>query len=87
MIRKSLMLILALAVSSLLLKSQEALKYQLPPSEIVKIVDAQPTPAVSVSPDKSSIIIIERPGNITIKELSAEEFRLAGLRIDRKSVV
>ncbi len=62
--------------------SQEALKYQLPPDEIVKIVDAQATPMVSVSPDKSMMLIIERPPLITIRELSAEELRLAGLRID-----
>jgi len=62
--------------------SQESLKYQLPPDEIVKIVDAPATPMVSVSPDKSVILIIERPPLITISELSAEELRLAGLRID-----
>ena len=62
--------------------SQESLKYQLPPDEIVKIVDAPATPMVSVSPDKSAMLIIERPPLITIRELSAEELRLAGLRID-----
>mgnify|MGYP001182361786 CR=1 FL=1 len=62
--------------------SQESLKYQLPPDEIVKIVDAPATPMVSVSPDKSMMLIIERPPLITIRELSAEELRLAGLRID-----
>ena len=62
--------------------SQEALKYQLPPDEIVKIVDAPATPVVSVSPDKSVLLIIERPPLMTIRELSAEELRLAGLRID-----
>ncbi|MBA4322817.1 MAG: S9 family peptidase, partial [Odoribacter sp.] len=41
-----------------------------------------PTPAISVSPDKTNILVIERPGNITINELSAEEFRIAGLRIN-----
>jgi dipeptidyl aminopeptidase/acylaminoacyl peptidase len=62
--------------------AQEALKYQLPPAEIVKIVDAPQSPLVSVSPDKSNIILIERSGIITIEELSAEELRIAGLRID-----
>jgi dipeptidyl aminopeptidase/acylaminoacyl peptidase len=62
--------------------SQESLKYQLPPDEIVKIVDAPATPMVSVSPDKSVMLIIERPPLMTIRELSAEELRLAGLRID-----
>ncbi len=62
--------------------AQEALKYQLPPAEIVKIVDAPQIPLVSVSPDKTSIVLVERPGIITIKELSAEEYRIAGLRIN-----
>ena len=82
MIRKTLLLFSGLVFISFNSGAQEALKYQLPPSEIVKIVDAAPTPAMSISPDKSNILIIERPGNITISELSAEEFRIAGLRIN-----
>ena len=82
MLRKSIFLVSSLVILSFNTGAQEALKYQLPPSEIVKIVDAAPTPVVSVSPDKTNILIIERPGNITISELSAEEFRIAGLRID-----
>jgi dipeptidyl aminopeptidase/acylaminoacyl peptidase len=82
MIKKSFFLVSALVLSTLLIKGQDALKYQLPPAEIVKIVDAAPTPSVSISPDKTNILLIERPGNITIAELSAEEFRIAGLRID-----
>lgn len=82
MIRKTLFLITALVLLSFTAGAQEALKYQLPPSEIVKIVDASPTPVVSISPDKANVLIVERPGNITISELSAKEFRLAGLRID-----
>jgi len=63
-------------------RSQVPLGYQLPPNEIVKIVDAPVTPMISVSPDKRTIGIIERPPIITIKELSAEELRLGGLRIN-----
>jgi dipeptidyl aminopeptidase/acylaminoacyl peptidase len=62
--------------------AQEPIKYQVPPDEILKIVDAPQTSGVSVSPDKSSIILIERPGLITIGELSAAEYRIAGLRIN-----
>jgi len=82
MIKKSLYLSLLIAFLFSFTNAQESLKYQLPPAEIVKIVDAAPTPSVSISPDKANILIIERPGNITIAELSAEEFRIAGLRID-----
>jgi dipeptidyl aminopeptidase/acylaminoacyl peptidase len=64
------------------INSQEPLKYQLPPDEIVRIVDAPATPVISVSPDKSNIVIIKRPPIITISELSAEELRIGGLRIN-----
>jgi dipeptidyl aminopeptidase/acylaminoacyl peptidase len=62
--------------------SQETLKYQLPPDEITRIVDAPLTPGVFISPDKKHVVISEREGIITIAELSAEELRLAGLRIN-----
>ncbi|MBW6501814.1 MAG: hypothetical protein K0B05_10515, partial [Bacteroidales bacterium] len=62
--------------------SQEALRYQVPPEEIVKIVDAPATPIVSVSSDKTAIVIIERAPIITITELSEEELRIGGLRIN-----
>jgi dipeptidyl aminopeptidase/acylaminoacyl peptidase len=73
-------LIIVSALSSV--SSQESIKYQMPPAEIVRIVDAEQTDGVSLSPDRSKIILIKRSGLITIEELSAEELRIAGLRID-----
>jgi dipeptidyl aminopeptidase/acylaminoacyl peptidase len=80
--QKSLCIIALILLSGLCSYSQQALKYQLPPAEIVKIVDAPQTPMVTVSPDKESILLIERAPIITIHDLSEEEFRIAGLRID-----
>ncbi len=76
--------LLAVLFSGILpvVRSQEALTYQLPPDEIVKIVDAPAAPGISVSPDKANILIIQRPSLITIKELSEEELRIGGLRIN-----
>jgi len=76
--------LLTVLISGILpaVRSQEPLRYQLPPGEIVKIVDAPATPAVSVSPDKMNILIIQRPSMITISRLSEEELRIAGLRIN-----
>lgn len=82
MIRKVLFSAALALILSQGIKSQEPLKYQLPPDDIVRIVDAPSTPLISVSPDKTSIIIIERSLIITIAELSAGELRLGGLRID-----
>lgn len=82
MVRKTFSILAALIILAASLQAQDALKYQLPPSEIVKIVDAPMTPLTSVSPDKASILLIERSSIITIRELSAEELKIAGLRID-----
>jgi dipeptidyl aminopeptidase/acylaminoacyl peptidase len=82
MLRKSLFVLASLVFNLVSISAQEALKYQLPPAEIIKIVDAPQTPTISISTDKSSILLIERPGIITIVDLSEEEFRIAGLRID-----
>mgnify|MGYP007017511224 CR=1 FL=1 len=85
MVRKSLIILSASVFLVFNTSAQEALKYQLPPAEIVKIVDAPQAPSISVSPDKTNILLIESPGIITIEELSAEELRIAGLRIDPAS--
>ena len=82
MVKKSFSVTLLFITVSIASVSQEALKYQLPPDEIVRIVDAPVTPMVSVSPGKTNILLIERPPIITISELSAEELRLGGLRIN-----
>jgi dipeptidyl aminopeptidase/acylaminoacyl peptidase len=82
MIQKLVLLSALFCVSSVAADSQDPLKYQLPPREIITIVDAPATPGVSVSPDKSSILIIERSPIITIRDLSAEELRIGGLRIN-----
>jgi dipeptidyl aminopeptidase/acylaminoacyl peptidase len=82
MIRISFVILAGLVFSLSNSYAQEALKYQVPPSEIVKIVDARQAPSLSVSPDKTNIILISQPGIITIKELSANEYRIAGLRIN-----
>lgn len=82
MARKSLIITTTFVFIIFNALAQEALNYQLPPAEIVKIVDAPMTPAISVSPDKAKILLIERSGIIDIKELSAKELRIAGLRID-----
>ena len=57
------------------------MKYQLPPAEIVKIVDAP------LTPDKANILLIERSSIITIEELSDEELRIAGIRIARETIL
>ena len=56
--------------------------YRTPPLDIADIVDAQPTPLVSVDPSKQWMLLMGRPGLPTISELSQPELRIAGMRIN-----
>jgi dipeptidyl aminopeptidase/acylaminoacyl peptidase len=71
-----------LLVFGFLLPGQEELTYQVPPEEIVRLVDAPPTPGVSVSPDGKTIMILESPNLPSIEEVAQPELRLAGVRIN-----
>lgn len=62
--------------------SQESLNYQLPPQEIIDMVDAPGTPGISFSPDASIMLILHRPELPTIEDLAMPEERLAGIRIN-----
>ena len=64
------------------------LKYQTPPEVMVKMVDALPTPVISLSPAHgkgSRKILIEQSSSLpTIADLAEPELRLAGLRFNPK---
>jgi len=66
--------------------SSTDLKYQLPPEVMVKLVDAPPTPTISLSPAHAAgprRILIEQSSSLpTIADLAEPEFRLAGLRFN-----
>ena len=64
----------------LTIPAQEELTYQMPPEEIVRLVDAPPTPRVSVSPDGKTIMMLESPNLPAIEEVAQPELRLAGTR-------
>ncbi len=80
--KRVLLLFGLLAFVSAAVFAQEGLKYQKPPQDIVNIMSADPTPSVSISPDGNTIALTERPGMPSIEDLSREELRLGGLRID-----
>ncbi|MEM7105996.1 MAG: prolyl oligopeptidase family serine peptidase [Bacteroidota bacterium] len=56
--------------------------YQTPAKSIVDLVDVPPVPAVSMSPDRKTLLLLERKGLPAIEDIASEELRLAGLRID-----
>ena len=68
--------------------SSTDLKYQLPPEVMVKLIDAPPTPVISVSPAHGTgprMVLIEQGSSLpTIADLAEPELRLAGLRFNPK---
>ena len=56
--------------------------YQLPPQEVVDIIDAAPAPGVSLSPDRDWILLVDRPAMPSIEDVARRMLRLAGIRID-----
>jgi dipeptidyl aminopeptidase/acylaminoacyl peptidase len=55
--------------------------YKLPPKEIIDIVDAPPTPMVSMSPASDVMALINRESMPSIAYLSEPILRIAGMRI------
>ena len=89
---KTLRRITALAVTGLLAlwlnhipasaDEPQAPRYELPPQVMVDLVDAPETPDVIPSPDRTTLLILQREGLPSIAELSQPELRLAGPRMD-----
>ncbi len=65
--------------------TQENLTYQKPSAEILELVNAPLAPSVLMNDDYSMMILRYRNTFKTIQELSEEELRLAGLRINPKT--
>ena len=65
--------------------SQGNLTYQKPPDEILKLVDVPRSPSVLMDDQKENMILLYRNAYKSIEELSKEELRLAGIRIDPKT--
>jgi len=60
-------------------------KYMMPPKTIADLIDAPPTPYISLSPDNRLMLIEDWPGLPSIEEVSQPELRLAGLRINPRT--
>ncbi len=72
----------AALVLSPVLHAQADATYRTPSAAITTIVDAPLTPLVSLSPDKKTLLLLERPALPPVAELAEPELRLAGLRIN-----
>jgi len=64
------------------LRAQDNPAYRTPSPALAAIVDAPLTPGVSLSPDRTRILLLERPALPPVAELAEPELRLAGLRIN-----
>ncbi len=78
-----LLLVLAGSVPALVAQSgEQAARYQTPPQAIVDILDAEPLPAVTVSPARDVIALVSRRSMPPIGELAKPMLRLAGVRVN-----
>ncbi len=82
---KRIIPILLLLLCSLVAFSQQNLDYQKPPKEILELVNAPLAPATLVDKKADNMILIYRDPYKSIAELSEEELRLGGLRINPKT--
>jgi dipeptidyl aminopeptidase/acylaminoacyl peptidase len=65
--------------------AQSNMTYQTPPKDIADLVNAAPTPAVSLSPDHQWMLLLSLPSLPSIEEIAQPELRLAGVRINPKN--
>lgn len=79
------LLVLIIAINALASYSQENLPYQKPSNEILELVDVNLAPRVLIDNDNKNMVFLYRDSFKTIEELSREELRLGGLRIDPKT--
>src|SRR5260370_37193729 len=59
--------------------------YRPPRPVVIDILDAPPAPAVSVSPERQWLLLLEQRSMPTIAELARPMLRLAGSRIDARN--
>ena len=86
MTMRTLPAVLLAAALATPVSAQEVVEtYQTPAPELAQLVDAPVTPGAIVSPDGRYLLLQERPSLPTIAEVSREELRIAGLRIDPRN--
>lgn len=81
-------LIISLCLQLLLyfnVSAQISLKYQKPSQEILELVDVSLAPSIMINDNKDFMVFLYRESFKSIEDLSKEELRLAGLRIDPKT--
>ncbi|NTW24314.1 MAG: S9 family peptidase, partial [Lentimicrobium sp.] len=75
-------LILLLMTISGIANGQSNQTYQVPPKEILELVDIKPRPAIRIDSKNQTMVMLDRLAFKTLEELAEEEVRLAGIRIN-----
>ena len=83
--KKRLYIFIFLVLLVLEVGAQVSLTYQKPSKEILELVDVPLAPSVLINDNKDFMILLYRNPFKSIEDLSKEELRLAGLRIDPKT--
>ena len=83
--KKRLYIFIFLVLLVLEVGAQVSLTYQKPSKEILELVDVPLAPSILVNDSKDFMILLYRDPFKSIEDLSKEELRLAGLRIDPKT--
>ena len=76
---KPFVILLAIVLTGTFSLGQEP--YKLPPQDVIDILDAPPTPMVSMSPAGDFMALIERQAMPSIADVSQPIVRIAGIRI------
>lgn len=62
--------------------AQENITYQKPPAEILQLADYERPPSIITNSGKDWLVMMYRPTYATLQELSQQEMKLGGLRIN-----
>ena len=74
-------------MTSFLLNAQEELGYQVPKKELLDLIDIDLAPTVLRNTKNTIMVLLSRSTYKSISDLSREELRIAGLRVDPKRFI
>lgn len=83
--KQSLYLLVTIFLFTISASAQDNTTYQKPPKEILDLVDVERAPYVLMNESKQDMVLLYRDAYKSIEDLSQEELRLGGLRIDPKT--
>lgn len=80
--KRTCILLFVLLMTTRFIESQENITYQIPPEEILELVDIERAPTVNMDSKGEQMLFFYRNTFKTLSDLNQPEVRLAGLRIN-----